>query len=50
MMKNEVDGDQIVEFVGLRSKLYSFRKDVQGCEEERSKGKNNLRAISGLSV
>ena len=37
MFKNKAGGKQIVEFVGLRAKLYSY-KMVDGSEDKRCKG------------
>ena len=37
MFKDEAGGKQIVEFVGLRAKLYSY-KMLGGCEEKKCKG------------
>ena len=37
MFKDEVDGKQIVEFVGLRAKLYSY-KMLDGSEDKKCKG------------
>ena len=35
MFKNEADGKQIVEFVGLRAKLYSY-KMLDGSEDKKN--------------
>ena len=37
MFKNEVGGNQIVEFIGLRAKLYSY-KMLAGSEDKKCKG------------
>ena len=37
MLKNEADGKQIVEFVGLREKLYPY-KILDGSEDKKCKG------------
>ena len=37
MFKDEAGGKQIVEFVGLRAKLYSY-KMLDGCEDKKCKG------------
>ena len=37
MFKDEADGKQIVEFVGLRTKLYSY-KIIDGYEDKKCKG------------
>ena len=37
MFENEADGKQIVEFVGMRAKLYSY-KMLDGFEDKKCKG------------
>ena len=37
MFKDEADGNQIVEFVGLRAKLYSY-EILDGSEDKKCKG------------
>ena len=37
MFKDKADGKQIVEFVGLRTKLYSY-KMLDGSEDKKCKG------------
>ena len=41
MMKDEVGGKQITEFVGLQSKLYAYKMD-SGKEEKKCKGMRNV--------
>ena len=37
MLKNEANGQQVVEFVGLRAKLYSY-KMLDGSEDKNARG------------